>query len=213
VNSLILGLDGNFYGVTPYDGPGGGQDGNGTAFKITAGGAFTNLHTFNGIDGTLIGGMMQASDGNFYGTAGQGGANGDGTVFQMTPSGTVTTLHNFDGTDGLYPGGLIQNTSGIFYGVTGFATDYGTIFSLDAGLGPFVSTLPTIAGIGANVTILGTNLTGATAVNFNGTSATFTVVSSSAIKATVPAGATTGTVTVVTPASTLSSNVPFRVVE
>jgi len=48
-------------------------------------------------------------------------------------------------------------------------------------------------------------------VTFNGTPATFTVEFSSYIKTTVPAGATTGTVQVVTPGGTLSSNVPFRV--
>ena len=62
------------------------------------------------------------------------------------------------------------------------------------------------------VKILGTNLTGATSVTFNGTSAVFKVVSSSEITTTVPAGATTGKVKVVTPHDTLSSNMPFRVV-
>jgi IPT/TIG domain len=61
------------------------------------------------------------------------------------------------------------------------------------------------------VSILGSNLTGAFAVTFNGTAATFQVESASAIKATVPAGATTGPVQVVTPSGTLTSNVNFRV--
>jgi uncharacterized protein (TIGR03437 family) len=65
--------------------------------------------------------------------------------------------------------------------------------------------------VGAAVKILGTNLTGTTNVEFNGTAATFTVISSSEITTTVPTGATTGTVQVVTPAGTLSGNVPFRV--
>jgi hypothetical protein len=65
--------------------------------------------------------------------------------------------------------------------------------------------------VGAAVKILGTNLTAATSVSFNGTAATFTVISSSLIKTTVPTGAITGTVQVVTPSGTLSSNVPFRV--
>jgi uncharacterized protein (TIGR03437 family) len=66
--------------------------------------------------------------------------------------------------------------------------------------------------VGAAVKILGTDLTGATSVMFNGTAATFTVVSKSLITTTVPKGATTGTIEVVTPnAGTLSSNVPFRV--
>jgi uncharacterized protein (TIGR03437 family) len=61
------------------------------------------------------------------------------------------------------------------------------------------------------VKILGTNLTGSTSVTFNGTAATFTVKSSSEITTTVPAGATSGTVQVVTPGGTLSSNVTFTV--
>jgi uncharacterized protein (TIGR03437 family) len=74
-----------------------------------------------------------------------------------------------------------------------------------------VETEPTSRRVGGAVKILGTNLTGATSVTFNGTAATFTVVSSSLIKTTVPAGATTGTLQVVTPGGTLSSNVPFTV--
>jgi uncharacterized protein (TIGR03437 family) len=65
--------------------------------------------------------------------------------------------------------------------------------------------------VGAAIGILGTDLTGATSVSFNGTAATFTVVSSSLITTTVPTGADTGTVQVVTPGGKLSSNVPFRV--
>jgi uncharacterized protein (TIGR03437 family) len=65
--------------------------------------------------------------------------------------------------------------------------------------------------VGAGVRILGTNLTGATSVTFNGTPAVFTMVSNSFITTTVPAGATSGNVQVVTPGGTLSSNVPFRV--
>ena len=79
------------------------------------------------------------------------------------------------------------------------------------GLGPFVKTLPTSGKVGAAVRILGTDLTGATNVTFNGTAAEFTVVSSSEITTTVPSGATAGEVKVVTPSGTLSSNVSFRV--
>jgi hypothetical protein len=65
--------------------------------------------------------------------------------------------------------------------------------------------------VGANVIILGNNLTQATSVTFNGTPAAFTVVKSSEIKTTVPAGATTGEVEVTTPKRLLKSNVIFRV--
>ena len=59
--------------------------------------------------------------------------------------------------------------------------------------------------------ILGTNLTGATKVTFNGVPAAFTVVSSTEIEATVPTSATTGTVAVVTPGGTLESDAIFQV--
>jgi hypothetical protein len=85
------------------------------------------------------------------------------------------------------------------------------VFRLSVGLGPFVETEPTAAKVGATVKILGTSLTGATSVNFNGKAATFTVVSGSEITTTVPAGATTGEVQVVTPSGTLLSNVSFWV--
>ena len=65
--------------------------------------------------------------------------------------------------------------------------------------------------MGAKVVIQGTNLTGATSVTFNGTAASFTVVSRAEIQTTVPAGATTGTIAVVTPRATLAGNVPFQV--
>jgi len=61
------------------------------------------------------------------------------------------------------------------------------------------------------VNILGTSLTGATSVTFNGTAAKFTVASSSLITTSVPAGATTGTIEVVTPSATLASNAAFQV--
>jgi uncharacterized protein (TIGR03437 family) len=74
-----------------------------------------------------------------------------------------------------------------------------------------VETQPTSGKVGKLVKILGTNLTGATSVTFNGKAATFTVVSSLLITTTVPVDATSGKVQVVTPGGTLSSNVPFRV--
>jgi uncharacterized repeat protein (TIGR03803 family) len=110
--------------------------------------------------------------------------------------------------------GLIQGTDGKFYGTAywgGNKSSAGTVFSLSVGLGPFVETEPTSGKVGAAVKILGTDLTGSTSVTFNGTAATFTVKSKSEIATTVPIVATTGTVQVVTPGGTLSSNVPFTV--
>jgi uncharacterized repeat protein (TIGR03803 family) len=137
----------------------------------------------------------------------------------MTTSGTLKKLYDFcsqgDCTNGSYPEAApIQDTNGDFYGTTqsGGPNGYGTVFRLSVGLGPFVETLPTSGKVGAAVKILGTNLTGATKVTFNGTAAVvFKVVSASLITTTVPTGATTGTVDVTTPKGTLKSNVVFRV--
>jgi hypothetical protein len=85
------------------------------------------------------------------------------------------------------------------------------VFALDVGLGPFVETLPTSGTVGTPVTLLGFEMTGATSVTFNGTPATFEVVSAHGIKTTVPSGATSGPVVVTTPSRTLTSNVNFQV--
>jgi uncharacterized repeat protein (TIGR03803 family) len=127
---LVQATDGNLYGTTG----GGGTSSNGTVFRITPGGEFTSLHSFNGSDGSgPYGGLVQATDGNLYGTTESGGANNDGTFFKITPAGSVTTLHSFDGTDGSnYKGGLVQATDGNFYGSAfgGGANGYGTIFTI-----------------------------------------------------------------------------------
>jgi uncharacterized repeat protein (TIGR03803 family) len=79
---LIQANDGNFYGTTNQ----GGASGNGTVFKITPAGVESVLYSFAG--GTTDGGrpqaaLLQASDGNFYGTTGSGGPSNDGTVFKL----------------------------------------------------------------------------------------------------------------------------------
>ena len=56
--------------------------------------------------------LIQALDGNFYGTTYNGGGPDNGTVFKMDPSGSLTTLHSFTGSDGAHPhvGGLIPGS-------------------------------------------------------------------------------------------------------
>jgi uncharacterized repeat protein (TIGR03803 family) len=219
---LVQAANGDFYG-TAYSG---GANGRGTVFKITPSGTLTTLYSFcsqtNCADGEVpYAGLVQAADGDLYGTTSSGGANGSnyGTVFKITPGGTLTTLYSFCSqsrcTDGDAPdAGLVQDTNGDFYGTTseGGSNHGGTVFRLSVGLGPFVKPRPPFGKVGAAVKILGTNLTGATSVSFNGTAAVFTVVSSSEITTTVPAGASSGEVQVVTPSGTLSSNASFRVV-
>ncbi len=229
---LVQASNGNIYGTTSSA----GANGHGTIFAFNTKGTFkfTTLYSFcslsNCADGANGGdpsqpALIQGSDGNLYGTTPYGGnttsgvnTNGWGTIFQITPNGTLTTRYTFCEVsgcpDGGEPyGGLVQDTNGTFYGTTAVgganSPGDGTIFSLSLDLSPFVKTRPPAAAVGKAVTILGTDLTGATSVTFNGTVATFTVVSSSEITTTVPTGATPGYVSVTTPSGTLTSSVPF----
>jgi len=208
-NGLVQATNGDFYGTTN----GGGIGGYGTVFKITPAGTLTTIHNFNMIDGAYpYAALMQATNGALYGTTSASG-NGWGTIFEIKSDG-LTTLHSFVGTDGSFLlGSLVQDTDGSLYGAAdaGGSSGYGTVFKLSMGLGPFVKTLPGHGLVGSRVKILGSDLTGATSVTFNGVPAVFTVVSAREISTTVPSGATTGKVEVVTPSGTLVSNVGFFV--
>jgi uncharacterized repeat protein (TIGR03803 family) len=225
---LIQAANGDFYGTT-LEGGSHCAAGCGTIFKITSAGALTTLYNFCAVGLCADGrqphaGLVQGTDGNFYGTTYYGGANnscaaGCGTVFEITPAGTLTTLYSFcaltDCADGDLPGaGLLQATNGTFYGTTagGGTGNDGTIFSLATGLGPFVSFVRNPAKVGQQFGILGQGLTGTTSVLLNGAAASFTIKSDTLLTATVPAGATTGYVTVSTPSGVLTSNVPFHVI-
>jgi uncharacterized repeat protein (TIGR03803 family) len=230
--ALVQAPNGNFYGTTW----GGGASNSGTEFEITPGGQLTTLYSFDLTDGGApTAPLIQATDGNLYGTTGAGGPGavygtmyaGNGTIFEITLEGVLTTLYDFPQASGPVPwpdgtgpsGGLVQATDGNFYGTTIMGgtgpncgwPGCGTVFSLSVGLDPFVKMDPTSGEAGGTVIILGTNLTGTTSVTFNGKAAEFTVVASTEIQATVPAGASNGNVQVETPHGTLSSNVPFQV--
>ena len=208
---LVEDINGNLYGTT-Y----GGGSGYGNVFEITAAHKFILVHSFDNTDGSYpSAALILASDGNLYGTT-PFGSNGPGTIFQITAGNEFNSLYTFCTCAGTNPfGALLQATDGTFYGTTmgGGTSNNGTIFSFSTGLGPLVETVPTAAKVGARVIILGNNLAGSTAVSFNGTVASFSVVSNSEITATVPAGATTGTITVTTSTGTLTSNPAFRILK
>jgi uncharacterized repeat protein (TIGR03803 family) len=83
---------------------------------------FTTLFSFDGTDGEYpAAALVQATNGDLYGTTEYGGANANGTVFKITPTGTLTVLYSFCAqsgcTDGERPSaGLIQATNGDFHG-------------------------------------------------------------------------------------------------
>lgn len=227
-SGLVQGADGSFYGTTFSGGTGTGivcTNGCGTVFKITPAGGFTILHNFctraNCSDGGTATRLIQATDGNFYGTTFYGGNSSDaGTIYKITSQGALTTLYDFCSQpgcpDGQYAGELLQATDGNLYGITqqggSGLSGYGTIFRVSTGFAPFVKLTRDSGKVGLVGGILGQGFTGTTGVFLNGTPATFSVVSDTYIQATVPAGGTSGFVTVSTPSGTLTSDVPFRVI-
>src|SRR4029077_11569839 len=157
-------------------------------------GTLTTLHSFCPQSGCADGaepdaGLVQGSDGNFYGATVSGGTSskGHGTLFQITSSGSLTTLYRFcpqsGCADGAYPeGSLVQGSDGNFYGTTyqGGANNQGAVFKLTA---------PTA-----------TSLTSSLNPSAYGQSVTFTATVSSA------SGTPTGSVTFVTGTRTLGSS-------
>lgn len=174
VGGLTQGTDGNFYGATSVS----GANGLGTVFVINSKGTFTNLYSFTGgADGAYPrAGVVEGSDGQFYGTSTEGGnlslnnGLGYGTIFKITPKGTLTPLYAFDITNGAWPqvgilggliiqpeGGLTLGRDGNFYGM---ATSGGVGYAYDGG-----DALPAVYGTIFQMT---TNGTLTTLLSFNG---------------------------------------------
>jgi len=169
--TLLQGSDGLFYGTTLNGGNSAcsvsAYIGCGTIFKIDSKGNFTTLHDFSGGSegGVPFAALIQASDGDFYGTATAGGDlscaltlsgessptySGCGTIFKMDPAGNVTALYSFTGapSDGASPSSsLLQGSNGYFFGTTKWGGTYsscsytnnggcGTIFQVSGPVGP-----------------------------------------------------------------------------
>jgi uncharacterized protein (TIGR03437 family) len=135
--TVLQGSGGNFYGTTFA----GGTYGAGTIFQITPAGALTPLYSLGvtSEQDIIEAGMIQAANGNFYGTTNGPSGSVYGIIFEITPAGALTTLHSFTEAEGNNPSGLVQANDGNFYGTTtnglgttagGFTSDNGWIFKL-----------------------------------------------------------------------------------
>ena len=143
--ALIEGTDGNFYGITNSGGANDiGSGGDGTVFKISPDGTESVLYSFGGATGdgkSPIAGLVQGTDGNFYGVTSAGGSSGYGAVFSVSPAGSEAVLYSFVSSYGLYArvvsslvqgGTLIQANDGNFYLTTeaGGTSNNGTVFRI-----------------------------------------------------------------------------------
>lgn len=129
--ALAQGRDGCFYGTTAK----GGAYNYGTVFRIRANGVFTNLYSFrDSFDGANpYAGLVQGTDGKFYGATFNGGTNDWGTLFKISAEGGFTSLYSFTGSGdgaGVY-GALALGRDGYLYGTTYHGGSWGTIFRID----------------------------------------------------------------------------------
>jgi uncharacterized repeat protein (TIGR03803 family) len=139
--NLTRDSSGNLYGTTDS----GGAFSDGTVFKVTASGAESLLHTFEGYpaDGTdpYGGGLLLDAAGNLYGVTTQGGAYGFGVLFRLTPARTERVLFNFTAAGAAPIDGLARDAAGNLYGTTqaggtgGYCGIYGcgVLFEFTAG--------------------------------------------------------------------------------
>jgi len=159
---LTQGRDGNFYGTTS----GGGTNNNGTVFKITAEGTLTTIWHFGSLSNNMDGkwplaGLVQGSDGSFYGMAAYLGTKLGGTAFQITTTGTLTVVWQFrslpNAADGATPlARLVQGSDGSFYGTTAFGGtngSYGTVFKLTVPLNPPANQISSVCVADTNIVL------------------------------------------------------------
>lgn len=215
LGGVILGSDGNYYGCTDT----GGLYNWGTAFKVTSKGVFTVLRHF-GATGSLDGvnckvGLVQATDGNFYGVQPLDLTHKKGAIFKIDKSGAYSVLGYFDGTVGATPtSALFQHTNGLLYGLTnsgGIGTPgQGVIYSFNIGAKPFARLELTSGVAGNSIGIFGQGFLTATGVTFGGVSASFATAGDNYMTVTVPTEGKSGSVVVNMPSGNLTSSKLFK---
>ena len=115
---LVYAADGNVYGITDT-----------SFFRSDSNGDVTPLHDFSE-EGAMANWVIQASDGDFYGTMTSEATQLD-SIFRMDSTGSLTPLHDFTTGAGR---NLIQASDGSFYGTSpgGLGSDYGSVFRMDS---------------------------------------------------------------------------------
>ncbi|HEX3720587.1 MAG TPA: choice-of-anchor tandem repeat GloVer-containing protein [Verrucomicrobiae bacterium] len=129
--ALSLGTNRLLYGTTRY----GGSAGYGSLFEIDTKGNFTNLASFNGVNGAYPNQVIQGPDGNFYGATLAGGTFNIGAIFKMNLRGTIVSLFSFNDFLGSQPvGKLLNGPDALLYGTTlaGGSNGFGTVFTISA---------------------------------------------------------------------------------
>ena len=124
---LILGADGNFYGAFAS----GGANDMGSVFRLTKDGVLSTLATMDANTGRPRG-VMQASDGNFYGA-------GTAAIFRITPAGELSIVARFSEENGTVPlANLMQASDGNLYGTTasGGPTGRGVVYRVKLSVPP-----------------------------------------------------------------------------
>jgi hypothetical protein len=220
---VTQGANGNLYGAFESIGV---DDIN--FFEVsTEGTGFVAFAPFTPLVGTLgIPSLFLASDGNLWDSNFTDSTAPQGSIFSINPqNGAVLQTFAFDGANGDSPlAGAIQAADGSFVGTTELGGTIaagkntfadGTVWTLDAGLPALVPAIrllnSTSGSVGSTVLINGKNLIGTTEVSFNGVSASFQVLNTQFVSATVPAGATTGPVTVTNAGGEATSTQLFTV--
>ena len=223
---MIQAKNGNLYGATNQ----GAANNFGSIYKLTTAGVFTDLHDFNNTTDATCGAnvgrtqvnLLQVTDGSFYGVDGKNGPSGAGSIYKLTSANVFTAfLFPNPPVDGEFPlSTLLQNTNGLLYGTTpsGGPTScnpcLGVFFSVATGDAAFVNLEPTqkTAIVGTKVGMFGQGFSSASVVKFGGVASTSVTLSGTTyLTAKVPVGAITGTVTVTTGATTLTSPQTFKV--